>query len=272
MLSVKKCASDDAGGDNCLWSSLHTFFTVCLSLATTPREGAPHCDNRSWSSFMYFSFYQTGLLIICWGIKKEFVIICPNSITHNVPAVVQKNCSSILRSGFREWETFAGENAALNKVLVLICLSLQETLRALCCKVSASCLPLFLTHSFSSPPSPPSFFPTTCSASDRIYSPSWGGGGGGGVQHLVPTAPPYPQTHVVLPALLPCCTSDSCESQCCSLIQGKCQTQETVSKYLNTQRFFSWNSFFYQQRSSSKLLLCDTNADTGIVQLKANAF
>lgn len=56
------------------------------------------------------------------------------------------------------WFQRSGENTALNKVLFLICLSLQETLQALCCKVSASCLPLFLTYSFSSPFLSP-FFP-----------------------------------------------------------------------------------------------------------------
>lgn len=61
---------------------------------------------------------------------------------------------------FRARETFGGvETAALNKVLLLICLNLQETLRALCCKVSASCLPLFLTYSFSSPFLSPLFPP-----------------------------------------------------------------------------------------------------------------
>lgn len=76
---------------------------------------------------------------------------------HIFAAVVQKNRTSIVRSGFRDRETFVGEKA-LNKVLFLICLSLQETVRALCCKVSASCLPLFLPHSFSSPFLSP-FFP-----------------------------------------------------------------------------------------------------------------
>ncbi len=73
--------------------------------------------------------------------------------------VVQQNCLSIVRCGVRDRETFGGENTALNKVLFLICLSLQETLRALCCKVSASCLPLFLSHSFSSPFLSPLFPP-----------------------------------------------------------------------------------------------------------------
>lgn len=53
-----------------------------------------------------------------------------------------------------------------------------------------------------------------------------------------PPTPHPPLTHVMLPARLPCYTSGSCESQCCSLIQGKCQTQETVFKYLHFQRFF----------------------------------
>ena len=38
-----------------------------------------------------------------------------------------------------------------------------------------------------------------------------------------------------------CCSSGSCELQCCSLIQGKCQTQEKSFKYRHFQSFcFLW--------------------------------
>lgn len=100
--------------------------------------------------------------------------------------------------------------------------------------------------------SSPVLFPTTCGVSDKVYSPRKRGG-----QHLVtppaPTAATVATTthtrtcHVASPQL-PCCTSGSCESQCCSLIQGKCQTQERLFKYLHVQRFFvSWNGtlFFF---------------------------
>lgn len=44
------------------------------------------------------------------------------------------------------------------------------------------------------------------------------------------------------------CSSGSCELQCCSLIQGKCQTQEKVFKYRHFQRF----SFLSQPRLSPR--------------------
>lgn len=107
-----------------------------------------------------------------------------------------------------------------------------------------------LTHSLLSF-SPP--FPTTCSVSDRVYS-------------LWSEDNIWSPTHIRLPARLPCCTSDSCDSQCCSLLQGKCQTQEAVFKYLNIQRFFSCNNFFYLHRSTSQQLLSSAKTNPGSAQ------
>lgn len=107
--------------------------------------------------------------------------------------------------------------------------------------------------------SSPVLFPTTCGVSDKVYSPRKRGG-----QHLVtpppPPPPPSPLPHTrtchVASPQLPCCTSGSCESQCCSLIQGKCQTQERLFKYLHVQRFFvSWNGTLFFFLSSQHIQL-----------------
>lgn len=84
-----------------------------------------------------------------------------------------------------------------------------------------------VSHSLVLSPHSLPLFPTTCSVSDIQFIPS-----GRRTTSVVP------QTLVMLPARLPCCTSGSCESQCCSLFQGKCQTQEIVFKYLHFQIFF----------------------------------
>lgn len=73
------------------------------------------------------------------------------------------------------------------------------------------------------PCTPP--FLTTCGVSDRVLFPVVG------QQHLV-----LPLTQII--SLL-CYTYDRQESQCCSLAQGKLQTQEKVFKYLCIQRFVS---------------------------------
>lgn len=170
---------------------------------------------------------------------------------------MQKNYTSTVRCGFRDRETFEGENTALNKVLFLICLSLQETLQALCCEVSASCLPLFLTHSFSSPFLSPFFPPPAVWVIEFI---------------------PCGRRTTSGPRHTSCCqlgshatNSDSCESQCCSLIQGKCQTQETVFKYLYIQKFFSCNNF-YSHRATCEHLFSTTTTNPGTVQLNADVF
>lgn len=132
-----------------------------------PYEIGLHCHDGKYSAIvsLYFAFVKLTCFYYFETLRRSCFIFCLNSRTHsphfllhNITAVAPKNCASIVRCGFRERETFGGENTALNKVLFLICLSLQETLWALCCKVSASCLPLFLTHSFSSPFLSP-FFP-----------------------------------------------------------------------------------------------------------------
>lgn len=95
-----------------------------------------------------------------WEISVSVVLFDKkvHTFCSTLSTLEQRNCTSITRCGFRERETFGGGNTALNKVLFLIYLRLQETLCALYCKVSASCLPLFLIHSFSSPFLSP-FFP-----------------------------------------------------------------------------------------------------------------
>lgn len=83
----------------------------------------------------------------------------PTAGHSSVAASVQKTCPHIVRVG-NIW----GQKCSFKQsVSLLICFLLQETLRALCCKVSASCLPLFLTHMFFSP-FLSLLFPTTCSA------------------------------------------------------------------------------------------------------------
>lgn len=185
-----------------------------------------------------------------------------------IPAVVQKNCAGTVRCGFRDRETFGGENTTLNKVLFLICLSLQEALRALCCKVSASCLPLFLAYSFSSPFLSP-FFPPPAVWPIEFIPHGRTTTSGGPPQ---PPQPPQPlPTHVTLPARLPCCTSGSCESQCCSLIQGKRQTQEMVFKYLHIQRFFFlWTATFIIADRPTSCSLMQLYANTGTVCLQGS--
>lgn len=90
----------------------------------------------------------------------------PTAGHSSVAASVQKTCPHIVRVG-NIW----GQKCSFKQsVSLLICFLLQETLRALCCKVSASCLPLFLTHMFFSP-FLSLLFPTTCSACDTLCSP-----------------------------------------------------------------------------------------------------
>ena len=108
-----------------------------------------------------------------------------------------------------------------------ICTNLQETLGALCCTVSASCLSWFLTH-FSGTPPPPPFHHLHC-VWQNLFPLVEG-------QHLVTHTRTHTHTHT-----RKCCSSGSCELQCCSLIQGKCQTQEKSFKYRHFQSFcFLW--------------------------------
>lgn len=80
-----------------------------------------------------------------------FSQILPQQLTFSTKQCHDCSAAERPRCDFISRETFGGENAALNKVRFLICVGLQETPQVLCCVVSASCLPLFLTRSFSSP-------------------------------------------------------------------------------------------------------------------------
>lgn len=167
---------------------------------------------------------------IIWNITRHI-------FTDYIP--VQKNYTGTVRCGSRELEMFGGENTALNRVLFLICLSLQETLQALCCKVSASCCCCFsLSHSLL-PFSPPSFPPPAVWVIEFI---------------------PCGKRTTSGPRHTSCCQLGSYATPLtavshkgCSLIQGKCQTQETVLKYLYVQRFFSCNNLFHPHRAREQL-------------------
>lgn len=145
-----------------------------------------------------FSIFASFDLIVSQNHRIETVLLFCTAcfplllLLHNVPAVLQKCFTSSVKCDFRSGKRLGGWKCHFNKVLLLICKSLQEALGALCFEVSASCLPSFLNHSFSSPShSHPFSHHLWCKRGRKVFSV-------GGRQHLVLSLPPL--THIMLKA------------------------------------------------------------------------